>query len=82
MFSYRISLIFQYSSNNAATAVVRGNTLEVYDLSPLKILWDFGVVCLNSLHPVVLVFIFVVLAYVIKGYKRLSDGKNRLKQLN
>jgi len=23
---------------------VRGNTLEVYDLSPLKILWDFGVV--------------------------------------
>jgi hypothetical protein len=26
---------------------VRGNKLEVYDLSPLKILWDFGVVCLN-----------------------------------
>jgi hypothetical protein len=48
MFSYRISLISQYSSNNAATAVVRGNTLEVYDLSPLKILWDFCVVCLNS----------------------------------
>jgi predicted RNA-binding Zn-ribbon protein involved in translation (DUF1610 family) len=26
---------------------VRGNTPEVYTLSPLKILWDFGVVCLN-----------------------------------
>ena len=47
MFSYRISCNFRYSSNNAATAVVRGNTPEVYDLSPLKILWDFGVVCLN-----------------------------------
>jgi hypothetical protein len=26
---------------------VRGNTPEVYTLSPLKILWDFSVVCLN-----------------------------------
>jgi hypothetical protein len=31
----------------AASAVVRGNTLKDYDLSQLKILWDFGVVCLN-----------------------------------
>jgi len=28
-------------------AVVQGNTLEVYNFSPLKILWDFSVVCLN-----------------------------------
>ena len=47
MFSYKISCDFRYSSNSAASAVVRGNTLEDYDLSPLKNLWDFGVVCLN-----------------------------------
>jgi hypothetical protein len=48
MFSYRISCNFRYSSNNSTTAVVRGDTPEVHTLSPLKILWDFGVVCLNS----------------------------------
>jgi len=26
----------------------RANSVEVYALSPLKILWDFSVVCLNS----------------------------------
>ncbi|MDO9167628.1 MAG: hypothetical protein Q7U18_00820 [Methylobacter sp.] len=29
-------------------AAVRGDTPEVYTLSPLKILWDFGVFCLNA----------------------------------
>jgi len=48
MFSYQISCNLWYSSNNSTTAVVRGDTPEVYTLSPLKILWDFGVVCLNS----------------------------------
>jgi hypothetical protein len=47
MFSYKISRYFWYLSNNTTLAVVQGNTLEVYNLSPLKILWDFGVVCLN-----------------------------------
>jgi hypothetical protein len=27
--------------------VVQGNILDVYNLLPLKILWDFDVVCLN-----------------------------------
>ena len=48
MFSYQISCNLRYSSNNLTIAVVRDNTPEVYTLSPLKILWDFGVVCLNA----------------------------------
>ncbi len=47
MLPYGKSCNFRYSSNSAAPAEVRGNTLEVYDSPPLKILWDFGVVCLN-----------------------------------
>jgi hypothetical protein len=42
MLFYKISCNFRYASNSAAPTGVRGNTLEVYDLSLLKILWDFG----------------------------------------
>ncbi len=31
-------------------SVVRGDTPEGYALSPIKILWDSGVVCLNLPH--------------------------------
>ncbi|POZ49558.1 hypothetical protein AADEFJLK_04674 [Methylovulum psychrotolerans] len=48
MFSYRINHNLWYSSNNLTALVVRGDTQEGYALSPLKILWDFSVVCLNS----------------------------------
>jgi hypothetical protein len=47
MFSYQISCNLWYSSNNLTVSVVRGDTPEGYALSPIKILWDFGVVCLN-----------------------------------
>ena len=47
MFSYKISRNFWYSLNNTTAVWGLGNTLKVYALSPLKILWDFSVVCLN-----------------------------------
>ena len=45
---YRLIAYDIQTTNDHLQFVKRNTLIEVYALSALKILWDFGVVCLNA----------------------------------